>query len=82
VLALPVAGRAPADRTAEVLATGVAVLDLRAESGAAYVSHETRAGVNVDRLASVVIAIAAVDEARFADRLSNSTFALALLGAR
>lgn len=82
VLAIPVSGRAPAERTAEVLLTGAVVLDLRAESGSAYVPHEARGAGSVDRLASVVIAIAAADEARIADRLASSTFAFALLSGR
>ena len=79
VLALPVTGRAPAGRTAEVLITSAAVLDVRGESGAAYVPHEAKT-ITIDHIASVVIAIAAADEARFADRLATSTFVLALVG--
>ena len=83
VLAVPVAGRAPAGRTAEVLVTGATVLDVRGESGAAYVQRDARTStVALDRIASVVIAIALVDEARLADRVATSTFVLALLGAR
>jgi pilus assembly protein CpaB len=83
VLAVPIAGRAPAGRTAEVLVTGATVLDVRGESGAAYVQRDTRtSAMAVDRIASVVIAIALVDEARLADRVATSTFVLALLGAR
>ncbi len=81
VLAMPIAGRGPADRTAEVLITDAAVLDVRSESGAPYVVRDPRSAV-IDRLAAVVIAIRAVDEARIADRLSTSTFALALVGQR
>jgi Flp pilus assembly protein CpaB len=83
VLAVPVAGRAPAGRTAEVLVTGATVLDVRGESGAPYVQRDSKASaVTVDRIASVVIAIALVDEARLADRVATSTFVLALVGAR
>ena len=82
VLALPIAGRAPLDRTAEVLLTSVAVLDVRGESGAAYVARESKGGVAIDHIASVVIAVAAPDEARIADRLATSTFVLALVGDR
>jgi pilus assembly protein CpaB len=81
VLALPIAGRGPADRTAEVLVTDAAVLDVRTESGAPYRPGDSTSTVIVDRLAAVVIAIRAVDEARIAERLSTSTFALALVGA-
>ena len=82
VLAMPIAGRSPADRTAEVLITDAAVLDIRTESGAAYATHGSKGTVIIDRLAAVVIAIRAVDEARIADRLATSTFALALVGSR
>ena len=83
ILAIPIAGRAPAGRSAEVLVTGATVLDVRGESGAAYVQQSARSStVAVDRIASVVIAIALVDEARLADRVATSTFVLALLGAR
>ena len=83
VLAVPIAGRAPAGRTAEVLVTGATVLDVRGESGAAYVQRDAKTSAAVvDRIASVVIAIALVDEARFADRVATSTFVLALLGTR
>jgi Flp pilus assembly protein CpaB len=82
VLAMPIAGRGPADRTAEVLVTDAAVLDVRTESGASYATRDPKSGAIVDRLAAVVIAIRAVDEARIADRLATSTFAFALVGDR
>jgi pilus assembly protein CpaB len=81
VLAVPVLGRAPGGRTAELLAAAATVLDVRGESGAAFVSREPRSGVAAtERVASVVIAIAAADEVRFADRIATSTFVLALVG--
>ena len=83
VLAVPIAGRAPAGRSAEILVTNATVLDVRGESGAAYVQRDGKtSAVAMDRIASVVIAIALVDEARLADRVATSTFVLALLGAR
>lgn len=83
VLAVPVLGRAPAGRTTEVLATGATVLDVRGESGAALLERDPKVATGlVDRIASVVIAVAAVDELRFADRIATSTFVLALAGAR
>jgi Flp pilus assembly protein CpaB len=83
VLAVPIAGRAPAGRSAEILVTNATVLDVRGESGFAYVQRDAKAsGGTIDRIASVVIAIAFVDEARLADRVATSTFVLALLGAR
>jgi Flp pilus assembly protein CpaB len=80
VLALPIAGRAPTDRTAEILLVDAPVLDVRAESGAPYVRHDDKAGLLADRLSSVVIGIAAADEARLADRLATSTFVIVLAG--
>ncbi|HKW77495.1 MAG TPA: Flp pilus assembly protein CpaB [Candidatus Limnocylindria bacterium] len=84
VLAVPVLGRAPAGRAAELLVTSATVLDVRGESGSAFVvSRETRPGTfSTDRIASVVIAIGAADEVRFADRIATSTFVLALVSAR
>jgi len=35
-----------------------------------------------DRIGSVVVAIDALDEVRFADRIATSTFVLALAGSR
>ena len=83
VISVPIAGRAPADRPAEVLLTSALVLDVRGESGAPFAQRETRSsGASTDRIASVVIAVTFVDEARVADRLPTSTFVLALVGAR
>lgn len=78
VLAVPVLGRAPAGRTAELLATAAIVLDVRGESGAAYIAATPRTSAMPDRIASVVIAIDAADEVRFADRIATSTFVLTL----
>lgn len=82
VLAVPVLGRAPAGRTAEILVSAAVVLDVRGEGGAPYVAGASRANAVPDRIASVVIAIDPVDEVRFADRIATSTFVLALAGAR
>ncbi|HUQ42487.1 MAG TPA: RcpC/CpaB family pilus assembly protein, partial [Candidatus Limnocylindrales bacterium] len=83
ILAIPIAGRAPLGREAEVLMTGATVLDVRGETGAAFTAREPKAGsVAFDRIASVVIAIPFIDEARFADRIATSTFVIALVGAR
>ena len=83
VLAVPVLGRAPAGRTAELLATAALVLDVRGESGAPYLATAARpAGAAPDRIASVVIAIDTADEVRFADRIATSTFVLALASVR
>lgn len=83
VLAVPVAGRAPAGRTTELLITGATVLDVRGESGAALIGRDQRSsGVAIDRIAAIVIAISPVDEVRFADRIATSTFVLALAPGR
>src|SRR5581483_10706465 len=58
------------------------VLDVRGESGSAFTTREARPVGVSDRVASVVIAIAAGDEVRFADRIATSTFVLALASAR
>jgi Flp pilus assembly protein CpaB len=84
VLAVPVAGRAPAGRATELLMTSATVLDVRGESGTALVARDPRSSpvVPLDRIAAVVIAISPVDEIRFADRVATSTFVLALTPAR
>jgi Flp pilus assembly protein CpaB len=82
VLAVPVLGRAPAGRTVELLATSALVLDVRGESGAAFTARDPKPSLSADRIASVVIAIVAGDEVRFADRIGTSTFVLALVADR
>lgn len=82
VLAIPILGRAPAGRTAELLASAAIVLDVRGESGAAFLRRDATATVVSDRIASVVIAIAPVDQIRVADRIATSTFVLALARTR
>lgn len=83
ILAVPVLGRAPAGRTTELLSSAATVLDVRGESGAAFVPRDSRmSGVATERIASVVIAIPATDEVRFADRIVTSTFVLVLVGSR
>lgn len=81
VLAVPVIGRAPAGRVVELLAAEALVLDVRGESGAPYVQRPHDAPA-VDRIGSVIIAIAAADAIRFADRIATSTFVLAFSSAR
>lgn len=81
VLAVPLIGRAPAGRGVELLAADVLVLDVRAESGAPYVARPHDAAFAVDRIGSVIIAIAPADEIRFADRIATSTFVLAFSSA-
>ena len=84
VVAVPVVGRAPAGRAAELLITGATVLDIRGESGAPFVARDPKSSSAAmgDRIAAVVIAISPVDEVRFADRIATSTFVLALTPTR
>jgi Flp pilus assembly protein CpaB len=83
VLAVPLLGRAPAGRGVELLAADALVLDVRTESGAPYVPRsDDSTYAAVDRIGSVIIAIAPADEIRFADRIATSTFVLAFSSAR
>jgi hypothetical protein len=81
VLAVPVLGRAPAGRGVELLAADALVLDVRTESGAPYVPRPHDSVFAVDRIGSVIIAIAPADEIRFADRIATSSFVLAFSSA-
>ncbi len=76
LVAVPVAGRAPAGRAVEVVASGALVLDVRSESGAALGSARTAA--SRERIGSVVVAIPVADELRVAERIATSTFILVL----
>ena len=82
VLAVPVLGRAPAGRTAELLVSFAVVLDVRGESGSPLLATTPKSTVVADRLASVVIGVDPTDEVRFADRIATSVFVLALVGSR
>jgi Flp pilus assembly protein CpaB len=84
VIAVPVAGKAPGGRTAELLLQGAMVLDVRSETGAAYgvAVPKSAASSFGERIGSVVVAIDPLDEVRFADRIVTSTFVLALAGSR
>ena len=84
VIAVPVAGRAPGGRTAELLLQGAMVLDVRSETGSPYGAAISKSPVSsfVERIGSVVVAIDSLDEVRFADRIATSTFVLALAGSR
>jgi len=85
VIAVPVAGRAPAGRTTELLLQGAMVLDVRSEAGSPYgtaaISKTVASSFN-ERIGSVVVAIDPLDEVRFADRIATSMFVLTLAGAR
>jgi Flp pilus assembly protein CpaB len=85
VIAVPLAGRAPAGRTAELLLQGAMVLDVRSETGSPYGAAATSRSPSSslgERIGSVVVAIDSLDEVRFADRIVTSTFVLALAGSR
>lgn len=84
VIAVPVAGRAPGGRTAELLLQGAMVLDVRSETGSPYGAAEPKGSLSNlgERIGSVVVAIDSLDEVRFADRIITSTFVLALAGSR
>jgi Flp pilus assembly protein CpaB len=84
VIAVPVAGRAPAGRTTELLLQGAIVLDVRSETGSPYGTALTKGVTSSlsERIGSVVVAIDPLDEVRFADRIATSMFVLALAGSR
>ena len=84
VLAVPIAGRAPAGRTTEILAQAALLLDVRSETGGAFGPSPSKAGVAPvsERIGSVVIAIDRLEEMRFADRIATSTFVLTLASSR
>lgn len=84
VVAVPIPGRAPAGRTAELVAVGVLVVDVRGEHGGAYPPPAVpRHGSSMgERLGSVVVAIGPSDELRIAERVVTSTFVLVLLATR
>ena len=84
VIAVPVAGRAPAGRVTELVAANVTVLDVRGENGGPFAlpSAPRAIGAATDRLGSVVVALAPSDELRLADRIATSTFVLVFIPVR
>ena len=84
VIAVPVAGRAPAGRTAELLLQAAMVLDVRSETGSPFGAVLAKGTVSSlgERIGGVVVAIDPLDEVRFADHIATSTFVLALAGSR
>ena len=84
VIAVPVAGRAPGGRTAELLLQSAIVLDVRSEMGGPYgaVLSKSPIASTGERIGSVVVAIDSLDEVRFADRIATSMFVLTLAGSR
>jgi len=75
VIAVPISGRAPATRGVELVASRVVVLDVRSESGQALAQ---KGRGPLERLGSIVIAIAPSEELRLAERIQTSTFVIAL----
>jgi len=84
VIAVPIAGRAPGGRTTELLLQGAMVLDVRSETGSPYGAALSKSPVSTvgERIGSVVVAIDALDEVRFADRIATSMFVLTLAESR
>ncbi len=79
IVAVPVPGRAPADRTTEMLVTPLLVLDVRSDTGAAFDGERrAEAAIGAERLGSVVVAVPSADALWLADRIATSTFVLAL----
>lgn len=75
VIAVPISGKAPPTRGVELVASRALVLDVRSENGHALVRTQLRGAL--DRLGSIVIAIAPSDELRLAERIATSTFVIA-----
>ena len=75
VIAVPISGKAPASRVVELVAVRAVVLDVRSESGQPL--HRQQARGALERLGSIVIAIAPSDELRVAERIATSTFVIA-----
>lgn len=83
VIAIPVAGRAPAGRVTELVAANVTILDIRGENGGPFAGPTSPRGpATTDRLGSVVVAVAPSDELRLADRIATSTFVLVFIPVR
>lgn len=74
VIAVPISGKAPASRGVELVASRAVVLDVRSETGQALTRPQARGAL--DRLGSIVIAIAPSDELRLAERIPTSTFVI------
>ena len=77
VIAIPLAGKAPAGRPVELVASRVVVLDVRGESGRALAAEPTRTAA-LERIGSIVISIAPSDELRLAERILTSAFVVIL----
>ncbi|HEX9495233.1 MAG TPA: Flp pilus assembly protein CpaB [Candidatus Limnocylindria bacterium] len=84
VIAVPLAGRAPAGRVTELIAANVTILDIRSENGGPFGANGSgrASSVTIDRLGSVVVALAPSDELRVADRIATSSFVLVFIPVR
>lgn len=85
IVAVPIAGRAPASRVTEVLAVAALVLDVRGENGGPFgdrAGPRTGTPAVPDRLGSVIVAVSASDALRIADRLPVSTFVFVFVPSR
>lgn len=78
LIAVPIAGRAPDDRTVELLAESALVLDVRTDTGHALAREAGRQTGMLERIGSVVLAVPAGYEMLVADRIASSTFVLAV----
>lgn len=76
VIAVPLVGKAPAGRAVELVASRAVVLDVRGETGRVLGAEQRSAAP--DRIGSIVIAVAASDELRLAERIPASTFVVVL----
>lgn len=82
VIAVPVHGRAPAERVTELIVPSALVLDVRGEQGGPFERHpaSARTATSVrERIGSVVVAVPLPFAMRIADRTATSTFVLALV---
>lgn len=77
VIAVPIPARAPAGRPVELVAARAVVLDVRGETGRAMTADHVRQAAT-ERIGSIVIAVAASDELRLAERIATSTFVVVL----
>lgn len=85
VIAVPLQGRAPDDRTTELLVASALVIDVRGENGGDLDRRNATqqpAGAIRERIGSVLIAVGPAQELLVADRTANSSFVLALVPRR
>jgi Flp pilus assembly protein CpaB len=77
VVSVPIADRSPPGRAVERVATGVSVLDVRSDTGGPFAEPGAENGpLSNSRLGSVIVAVPAADEIRFAELIATSTLVL------